>query len=279
MPRARPISTSKSTASTPLKRPLSPSPKDVKTHTSPARQSKRLKSSPLTSSITKTTPTKSQYFAHSSISEPESEIEAEASGYEDEDASVSAVSSPPESEDEDEEEEAISSEEDNKKRKPKAKGGSAKKTTANQKNTANGVAATAKAIIEKGKELWRPGVKSDLAPGEEVFIKLPKARSDGGVKYKEGLIHPNTMLFLGDLKDNNDREWLKMHDADYRQSKKDFDAFVEKMTEKMTEIDETLPELPPKDLVLDPNSQDGCVKARLTNLQDLPHIQGYPFQF
>ncbi|KAL8687905.1 MAG: hypothetical protein Q9224_005019 [Gallowayella concinna] len=248
MPRARPTSTSKSTASTPLKRPLSPSPKDVKTHTSPARQSKRLKSSPLTSSITKTTPTKSQYFAHSSTSDPESEIEAEASGYEDEDASVSAVSSPPESEDEDEEEEAISSEEDNKKRKPKAKGGSAKKTTANQKNTANGVAATAKAIIEKGKELWRPGVKSDLAPGEEVFIKLPKARSDGGVKYKEGLIHPNTMLFLGDLKDNNDREWLKMHDADYRQSKKDFDAFVEKMTEKMTEIDETLPELPPKDL-------------------------------
>ncbi|KAL8865179.1 MAG: hypothetical protein Q9198_009441 [Flavoplaca austrocitrina] len=57
------------------------------------------------------------------------------------------------------------------------------------------------------------------------------------------------MLFLGDLKANNDREWLKMHDADYRQSKKDFDAFVEKMTDKMTEIDETIPELPPKDLI------------------------------
>lgn len=40
-----------------------------------------------------------------------------------------------------------------------------------------------------------------------------------------------------------------VHDADYRQSKKDFDAFVEKMTEKLTEIDETIPELPPKDLV------------------------------
>ncbi|KAL9576228.1 MAG: hypothetical protein Q9203_007781, partial [Teloschistes exilis] len=38
------------------------------------------------------------------------------------------------------------------------------------------------------------------------------------------------------------------HDADYRQSKKDWDAFVEKMTEKIIEIDDTIPELPPKDL-------------------------------
>ncbi|KAI4221795.1 MAG: hypothetical protein L6R40_008612 [Gallowayella cf. fulva] len=247
MPRARPASSSKSTPSNPLKRPLPPNPTDPNTLTPPARQSKRLKSSPLTSSTTKITPKKSQYFSHSSTSEPESEIEAEASGYEDEDASVSAVSSPPVSDDEEDEEDGVSSEEDKKPRR-KAKGRIVKKPASNGKSAANGVAANAKAIIEKGKELWRPGVKSDLAPGEEVFIKLPKARSDGGVKYKEGIIHPNTMLFLGDLKENNDREWLKIHDADYRQSKKDFDAFVEKMTEKMTEIDETIPELPPKDL-------------------------------
>ncbi|KAL8821748.1 MAG: hypothetical protein Q9223_000272 [Gallowayella weberi] len=280
MPRGRPTSTFKSTASTPLKRPLSPNPKDVKTLTPPARQSKRLKSSPLTSSITKVTPKKSQYFAQSSTSEPESEIEAEASGYEDEDASVSAVSSPPESEDEDEEEETISSEEDYRRPKRKAKGGSAKKPNISGKGAANGVAATAKGAVQKGKELWRPGVKSDLAPGEEVFIKLPKARSDGGVKYKEGLIHPNTMLFLGDLKENNDREWLKMHDADYRQSKKDFDVFVEKMTEKMTEIDETIPELPPKDLVDDSDPQGNFLiqlptkYARPTRLSKKPFPRG-----
>lgn len=40
-----------------------------------------------------------------------------------------------------------------------------------------------------------------------------------------------------------------VHDADYRQSKKNWDDFVEKMTEKIIEIDETVPELPPKDLV------------------------------
>lgn len=41
-----------------------------------------------------------------------------------------------------------------------------------------------------------------------------------------------------------------MHDADYRQSKRDFDTFVESLTERIIEKDDTIPELPPKDLVL-----------------------------
>ena len=132
-------------------------------------------------------------------------------------------------------------------------------------------------VGSKGQELWRPGVKSKLAPGEAVFVPLPKAREEGKVKYRDDWIHWNTMLFLGELKRNNDREWLKseffapvvlgweahgrglgrewstdeviVHDADYRQSKKDFDAFVECLTEKIIEKDETIPELPAKDLV------------------------------
>ncbi|KAL8896699.1 MAG: hypothetical protein Q9207_007582 [Kuettlingeria erythrocarpa] len=265
MPRGRPPSTSKPT-STPPKRALSP---ETKSLTPPSRQSKRLKSSPLASSTVKATPKKSQFFKHDSTTsdpEPESEIEDEASGYEDEDASASVISSPPESESEEEAEEVSSEEEKTKakRRRSNGKRGSAVKTLT------NGAAATAKAIVEKGKELWRPGVKTNLPPGQQVFIKLPKARGDGGIKYEEGIIHPNTLLFLQDLKENNDREWLKgrnyvvetkeagmmadvetqsVHDAEYRQSKKDWDAFVEKMTEKMTEIDDTIPELPAKDLV------------------------------
>jgi len=42
---------------------------------------------------------------------------------------------------------------------------------------------------------------------------------------------------------------MKMHDADYRNSKKDWDEFVECLTEKLMEKDETIPELPAKDLV------------------------------
>ncbi len=43
-----------------------------------------------------------------------------------------------------------------------------------------------------------------------------------------------------------------MHDADYRQSQKDFNSFVECLTEKIIEKDATIPELPSKDLVCVP---------------------------
>jgi hypothetical protein len=120
-------------------------------------------------------------------------------------------------------------------------------------------------------ELWREGVKTGLGPGKEVFIKKPKARDPGDTPYKDETLHPNTMLFLEDLAKNNDRQWLKgniapilaqscskfltdinrlvAHDADYRASKKDWDTFVETLTEKVTEQDGTIPELPAKDLV------------------------------
>ena len=40
-----------------------------------------------------------------------------------------------------------------------------------------------------------------------------------------------------------------VHDKDYRNSQKDFETFVEKLTEKVIEKDGTVPELPMKDLV------------------------------
>lgn len=40
-----------------------------------------------------------------------------------------------------------------------------------------------------------------------------------------------------------------MHDADYRQSQKDFNSFVETLTGMIVEKDDTIPELPCKDLV------------------------------
>ena len=41
-----------------------------------------------------------------------------------------------------------------------------------------------------------------------------------------------------------------MHDPDYRQSWKDWESFVDALSEKIAEVDETVPELPPKDLVI-----------------------------
>lgn len=263
------------------------------------------------STASKAAPTKSKYFSATedefsdpaSASEPESAVEKEESGYEDEDEDASATS-PSASEEEDDAAEYSSEEEESKSKK---RGRPSKANAApNTKTVGNGA---------KGEELWRPGVKTGLGPGTQVVIKKPKAREAGSTPYTDDTIHPNTMLFLGDLKANNDREWLKsehpgfmsryikrlyssctcvfeqwatliegllllvqtilqlvkskgntqrstianersnaVHDPDYRASLKDFNSFLECLTQKIIEADETVPELPVKDIVCTPDN-------------------------
>lgn len=56
---------------------------------------------------------------------------------------------------------------------------------------------------------WKPGTKTGLGPGKQLVVKRPKARPAGKTPYTDETIHPNTMLFLGELKANNERSWLK----------------------------------------------------------------------
>ena len=182
----------------------------------------------------KVTPKKSKYFEGSDDDGADEVSSAEdISDFDDEDPSTEEVSA---SESDDEED--YDSEEDRKPWKKKGK-----------KLSISRSVDTPTTLGGNSKELWRPGVKTGLGPGKQVFIEKPKPRGDGGIKYTSDKIHPNTMAFLADLKKNNDREWLKMHDPDYRQAWKDWESFVEALTEKISEIDETIPELPPKDLV------------------------------
>ena len=46
-------------------------------------------------------------------------------------------------------------------------------------------------------------------PPKTIIIPLPKAREAGDTPYEDGRIHENTMLFLRDLKVNNNREWMR----------------------------------------------------------------------
>ncbi|KAF2277632.1 uncharacterized protein EI97DRAFT_396570 [Westerdykella ornata] len=96
-------------------------------------------------------------------------------------------------------------------------------------------------------DLWKPGAK--LAPGTQVIIKKPKAREAGETPYEDHTIHPNTMLFLKDLAANNERKWLRVHDPDYRAALNDFTTFLEVLSEKVAEADDTIPELPIKDII------------------------------
>jgi hypothetical protein len=50
---------------------------------------------------------------------------------------------------------------------------------------------------------------SESRPPKVTIIPLPKAREAGDVPYEDGRIHENTMLFLKDLKANNNREWMR----------------------------------------------------------------------
>ncbi|KAI1208255.1 uncharacterized protein F4807DRAFT_432193 [Annulohypoxylon truncatum] len=70
-----------------------------------------------------------------------------------------------------------------------------------------------------------------------------------GIDYEDERLHKNTFLFLKDLKANNNRKWLKDNDKEYRRSLKDWESFVETLTEKIIDIDDTIPELPIKDVV------------------------------
>ncbi|KAF2263430.1 hypothetical protein CC78DRAFT_534029 [Lojkania enalia] len=187
----------------------------------PTRQSKR----------TKATPAKSPYFEPDSYAVDEDNTSTdEKDGYTPE----YEVENSKDILDSDHDE--PSSEEDVKPKKGAARGRSTKQSS---------MPVRKKPAEEK--ELLKIGAK--LEPGTQLIIKKPKARAAGDTAYSDDTIHPNTMLFLSDLTANNDRQWLKMHDSDYRVSLQDFKTFIEKLSEKVTEADDTVPELPVKDII------------------------------
>lgn len=171
------------------KRPSSP-------QATPNRQSKRTR----VAASSKATPTKSQYFekeqepasAHDS-SDPDNVAGNEESGYEDEDATGTGSSS---DSDEAADDDAYSSDDHP---APKKRGRPQKSARVTK----------AAAAATKGKELWRTGADIGLEPGTKLVIKKPKPREAGDTPYEDDTIHPNTLLFLKDLANNNDREWLK----------------------------------------------------------------------
>lgn len=77
-----------------------------------------------------------------------------------------------------------------------------------KKGRQSGMAKSA-AIQNKTGGSVKVGGKTGIGPGTQVIIKKPKARPAGKVPYAHETIHPNTLLFLADLKANNKRDWLK----------------------------------------------------------------------
>ncbi|KAH8763107.1 hypothetical protein F5883DRAFT_605525 [Diaporthe sp. PMI_573] len=82
-----------------------------------------------------------------------------------------------------------------------------------------------------------------------TITPLNKMRPAGDVDYEDDKLHPNTLLFLKDLKANNKRSWLKSNDPEYRRSLQDWNSYVETLMQKIITADPTIPELPLKDVV------------------------------
>ncbi|KUM66460.1 hypothetical protein ACN42_g571 [Penicillium freii] len=180
----------------------------------------------------KSTTSKSKYFEPEVSDEPDTESDASAG----ESAGSVYEEAKEESPVDEAEPEELSDTDEDAKKKPTVRG--------KQRQSIN-----SGSDLVKGKELWREGVRVGLEPGQEVIIAKPKARDAGKTPYQDETLHPNTKLFLIDIASNNDRQWLKAHDPDYRAAKKDFETFVESLTPKIAEVDATVPELPVKDLV------------------------------
>ncbi|CAH0021060.1 unnamed protein product [Clonostachys rhizophaga] len=82
-----------------------------------------------------------------------------------------------------------------------------------------------------------------------TIIPLERLRETGDIEYVDYRIHPNSLLFLTDLKDNNNRAWLKAHNGEFRRAFKDWETFVECTTSSVIAVDETVPDLPAKDVM------------------------------
>ncbi|KAG8629671.1 hypothetical protein KVT40_003536 [Elsinoe batatas] len=227
-------------------------------------------STPRASTRQKTTPKKSQHFTDKPKREyddatgltstdegdDDAEDESDFSAAEANGKTSDHDDASDEDDEEDTEEPEISSEDDDKKRR-RSKGRPAPKTQAKaQRDVYKAYGKQASLILPardglngSGSNGYGNGEEELPEPGTELVIKKPKAKPAGKTPYKDERVHSNTLEFLGELRDNNRREWLKFHDPEFRQAENDWKSFVEKLTEKLTEVDDEIPELPVKDIV------------------------------
>src|SRR5262245_24791864 len=61
------------------------------------------------------------------------------------------------------------------------------------------------------------------------------------------MLQSSTLKFLRDLKKNNNKEWFDSNRKTYEAARKDFEAFLEKVLNKLSQSDDSIKNLKPKD--------------------------------
>ncbi|KAF8478830.1 hypothetical protein JB92DRAFT_1823346 [Gautieria morchelliformis] len=89
----------------------------------------------------------------------------------------------------------------------------------------------------------------DLPEGLTVVGEVVRAPTEGRVP--PGKISQNTLDFLKQLAkpEYNDREWFRLHEPVFRQAEKEWKDWIEVFTPVISEVDDQIPELPPKDVI------------------------------
>ncbi|KAK0241197.1 hypothetical protein EDD85DRAFT_948284 [Armillaria nabsnona] len=93
------------------------------------------------------------------------------------------------------------------------------------------------------------GSDLELEEGQQIVGVVIDAPKTGQVP--PGQVSQNTLDFLAQLQkpECNDREWFKLHERVFRQAEKEWKDFVEAFTDTLSEVDEEIPPLPPKDVI------------------------------
>ncbi|KAI9373621.1 hypothetical protein BJX61DRAFT_533018 [Aspergillus egyptiacus] len=91
--------------------------------------------------------------------------------------------------------------------------------------------------------------EDDDPPRKVTVIPYEKLRPLDGVEYSDARVHRNTVLYLIDLRTNNNRVWFKSHEREFRRAMKDWESFVETLAPKIIAFDATISDLPPRDII------------------------------
>lgn len=102
---------------------------------------------------------------------------------------------------------------------------------------------------------WQSGEENEFCDAESggegltIVGNVVQAPTEGRVP--PGQISQNTVNFLKNLAkpECNDREWFKLHEPVYRLAEKEWIAWIETFTPLLIEIDDQIPELPPRDVI------------------------------
>ncbi|KAL4986245.1 hypothetical protein BDW68DRAFT_198224 [Aspergillus falconensis] len=89
----------------------------------------------------------------------------------------------------------------------------------------------------------------EYSPPKTTIIPYEELRPLDGIEYSDTRVHRNTLLYLNDLRANNNRAWFKSHEREFRRARKDWESFVATLTPRIIAFDATVPELPPSDIV------------------------------